>query len=108
MDISKAINVLECKKYKAGLPEQGDTWRPNAETIAIDMAINELSTSLRTSESLQELKRQISELKMKAEKDIELSCTNAEAIQAYGEGVAYHTYLKLMEELGLGVSINRQ
>lgn len=73
--------------------------------IAISMAINALSTSERTSESLRELKSKISELKMQAEKDMGLADTNASAACDYGKQIAYNTCLKLMEELGLGVEI---
>lgn len=42
MTEEKAIKILEQTKRNCGLPEQGDTWKPNAETIALDMAINAL------------------------------------------------------------------
>lgn len=42
MTEEKAIKILEQTKRNCGLPEQGDTWKPNAETIALDIAINAL------------------------------------------------------------------
>ena len=101
MDNSKAISILKCTQRNVGLPERGNTWRPNAETIAIDMAIN----ALETSERLQKLKREVSELATQAEKDMGLSETNADSAYDYGRQVAYRTCLKLMDEMALGVPI---
>lgn len=42
----KAIKILEHTKRNCGLPEQGDIWKPNAETIALDMAINALERQI--------------------------------------------------------------
>lgn len=42
MNIDKAINILERHRYEKGLPDQGITWKPNADTIAIDLAISAL------------------------------------------------------------------
>ena len=42
MTEEKAIKILEHTKRNCGLPEQGDTWKSNAETIALDMAIQAL------------------------------------------------------------------
>lgn len=41
-----AIKSLEYTKRHMGLPEQGSTWSPNRETIAIDMAINVLKRQI--------------------------------------------------------------
>lgn len=42
MENSKVIEQLEYTKQHMGMPEQGDTWAPNAQTIAIDQAIDAL------------------------------------------------------------------
>ncbi len=42
MTEEKAIKILERTKRNCGLPEQGTTWKPNAETNALDMAIEAL------------------------------------------------------------------
>lgn len=39
MNRVRAIEVLKVIKRKEGLPNQGNTWKPNADTIACDMAI---------------------------------------------------------------------
>lgn len=39
MTESEAIKALEYTKRSRGMPEYGDKWEPNAETIALDMAI---------------------------------------------------------------------
>lgn len=42
MNSEKAIKTLEYTKYKVGMPDQGDNWQPNAETLAIDYAIEKI------------------------------------------------------------------
>ena len=39
MTENEAVKVLEYTKRNCGMPEQGEKWKPNRETIAIDMAI---------------------------------------------------------------------
>lgn len=39
MEIDKAIETMKYNRYILGLPEQGHTWKANANTIACDMAI---------------------------------------------------------------------
>ena len=42
MEIEKAIEILQHHKRVFGLPEQGSKWKPNADTIACDVAIQAL------------------------------------------------------------------
>lgn len=40
MEKSKVIDHLKYTRQHMGMPEQGSTWVPNAQTIAIDQAID--------------------------------------------------------------------
>jgi hypothetical protein len=42
MEIEKAIKTMEYNKDLLGMPDQGSTWKPNANTIACDIAITAL------------------------------------------------------------------
>ena len=42
MTIEQAINQIEYNRHILGLPYQGYTWRPNANTIACDLALEAL------------------------------------------------------------------
>ena len=42
MTENEATKVLEYTKRNCGMPEQGEKWKANRETIAIDMAIKAL------------------------------------------------------------------
>lgn len=42
MTENEAIKKLEYTRRNCGMPYQGDTWKPNAETIALDIAIKAL------------------------------------------------------------------
>ncbi len=42
MTEQKAIKILERTKEIRGMPDQGNTWSANAETIALDVAISTL------------------------------------------------------------------
>ena len=42
MTIEQAISQMEYNRHILGLPYQGDTWRPNANTIACDLALEAL------------------------------------------------------------------
>ena len=46
MNIEKAIETMEYNKHLLGLPEQGETWKENANTIACDLAISALEKQL--------------------------------------------------------------
>lgn len=45
-DIEKAIEIMEYNKHLLGLPEQGETWKENANTIVCDLAISALEKQL--------------------------------------------------------------
>lgn len=66
MTENEAIKKLEYVKRNCGLPVQGDTWKPNAETIALDMAIRGLEElqkyrAIGTVEEIEEILQIISE-----------------------------------------------
>jgi hypothetical protein len=42
MNNQEAIKILKMNRYEMGLPNQGSTWKPNADTIACDLAITAL------------------------------------------------------------------
>jgi hypothetical protein len=43
MNNQETIKILKMHRYEMGLPNnQGSTWKPNADTIAIDFAISSL------------------------------------------------------------------
>jgi hypothetical protein len=46
MELSEAIKIMEYNKYILGLPEQGNTWRENGNTIACDLAIELMQNKL--------------------------------------------------------------
>ena len=46
MKIEKAIETMKYNKHLLGLTEQGETWKECANTIACDMAIEELKKQL--------------------------------------------------------------
>ena len=56
MEINRAIKTLEYTKRNCGKPHQGDTWSPNAETVAIDMAINALQENPKLIEEVKKWK----------------------------------------------------
>ena len=60
MEINRAIKTLEYTKRNCGKPHQGDTWSPNAETVAIDMAINALEIQAKLQEMVKTLESNLS------------------------------------------------
>lgn len=42
MNNQEAIKILKMHRYEMGLPDQGSTWKANADTIACDVAISAL------------------------------------------------------------------
>lgn len=46
MKIEEVLKTMERNKHLLGLPDQGDTWRQNANTIACDMAISALEKQI--------------------------------------------------------------
>lgn len=42
MNNQEAIKILKMQRYEMGLPNQGSTWKANADTIALDLAITAL------------------------------------------------------------------
>lgn len=46
MKIEKAIEIMKYNKHLLGLPEQGETWKENANTIACDLAISALEKQI--------------------------------------------------------------
>ena len=45
-DIEKAIKIMKYNKHLLGFPEQGETWKECANTIACDIAISALEKQL--------------------------------------------------------------
>lgn len=55
-EIEKTIKDLEYARYLLGRPDQGDNWRANALTIAIDKAIVALQEKFDREKQVESLK----------------------------------------------------